>query len=278
MARAREGGPRDPGVPALRGRGRIRPSGSCSRPTKSPRCRSASSACCAKCSATATSSADPHVAGCADPDIATRLEALQPAPPLSEPEEAERWLDQRARALPALPGLVPRAARTMARRRRTAPGLGVPDPGGRAQQARDDRRVGPGSGVAGGGGAGAALHRAHARSSFSPSAGAASTASTSPLSETLRRFEDASRRLEQEVALFFQQDKVKARVREWVDQGVETEHADAVVPRGEEQVPGGGERHAVRSAPRGARARQAGGRPERCWTCSASASGRRGRS
>ena len=42
-----------------------------------------------------------------------------------------------------------------------------------------------------------------------------------PLDETLRRFEEASDRLERDLTLFFQQDKVKTRIHEWVDQKLE---------------------------------------------------------
>ncbi len=42
----------------------------------------------------------------------------------------------------------------------------------------------------------------------------------SPLSEILKRFENAATELEKEVSLFFGQDKVKAKVREWVEQGM----------------------------------------------------------
>src|SRR6185295_7063505 len=36
---------------------------------------------------------DPAVARCANPDIATRIEAMQPVPSLSQPEALESWLD-----------------------------------------------------------------------------------------------------------------------------------------------------------------------------------------
>jgi hypothetical protein len=42
-----------------------------------------------------------------------------------------------------------------------------------------------------------------------------------PLSEILRRFENAVHRVESEITLFFQQDSVKSRVREWTDQKLE---------------------------------------------------------
>ena len=45
--------------------------------------------------------------------------------------------------------------------------------------------------------------------------------SESPLAETLRRFESASQRLETEMSLFFQQDRVKSKFRDWVNQGLE---------------------------------------------------------
>jgi hypothetical protein len=42
-----------------------------------------------------------------------------------------------------------------------------------------------------------------------------------PLSDTLRRFETARDRLETQIGLFFQQERVKSSVRDWVKQGVE---------------------------------------------------------
>ena len=45
--------------------------------------------------------------------------------------------------------------------------------------------------------------------------------SESPLAETLRRFESASQRLETEMSLFFQQDRVKSKFRDWVHHGLE---------------------------------------------------------
>jgi hypothetical protein len=42
-----------------------------------------------------------------------------------------------------------------------------------------------------------------------------------PIQETLRQFEDAASGLERELELFFQQDKARARVQEWLDQGFE---------------------------------------------------------
>jgi hypothetical protein len=45
------------------------------------------------------------------------------------------------------------------------------------------------------------------------------------LSESLRRFENAAHRLQTEITLFFQQDSVKSRVREWSDQKLEVSTA-----------------------------------------------------
>ncbi len=163
---------------------------------------------------------DSRLAGCASPDIATRLEALQPAPPLSEPEELDRWLE-RARALyqhyqdwyrtrheqwrdaagrhPVWTYRVPAIARS---RHVMTAGL-VQEVETLAAEAKALRCAGL------------------TPLEFQPVCRCGFDGVDGPLSGTLRRFEDASRRLEQEVALFFQQDKVKARVREWVDQGVE---------------------------------------------------------
>ncbi len=163
---------------------------------------------------------DPRLAGCADPDIATRLEALQPAPPLSEPEELDGWLE-RARALyqryqdwyrerheqwrdaagrhPVWAYRVPAVARS--KHVMTAGLAGEVEALAAEAKARRCTGLTP--------------------LEFQPVCRCGFDGVDGPLSETLRRFEDASRRLEQEVALFFQQDKVKARVREWVDQGVE---------------------------------------------------------
>jgi len=59
----------------------------------------------------------------------------------------------------------------------------------------------------------------------------------SPLSETLRRFETARGRLETELDLFFQQDRVKSKVREWVKQGIEASTATLSYVEGKSSYP-----------------------------------------
>jgi hypothetical protein len=164
---------------------------------------------------------DPVLVACTDPVLATRIEALPPAPPLSEPEDAERWLDQarllyqryqewyRARheqwrsSVEQHPGWsyrIPSAARS----RHVMAGALVNEIESLVAESRSRRCQGMSS------------------LEFQPTCRCGFDGVDSPLSETLRRFEEAARKLDAETALFFQQDKVKSRVREWVGQGVET--------------------------------------------------------
>lgn len=58
-----------------------------------------------------------------------------------------------------------------------------------------------------------------------------------PASEMIRQFEDAVLRLEQQLELFFQQDRVKARVRDWVHQGFEVHERTLSYLEGKETLP-----------------------------------------
>lgn len=163
---------------------------------------------------------DPAVARSADPDIVARLEAMQPVPPLSQPEALEAWLDgavalyhayqqwyrQRherwlsdAGRHPIWPYRIPEIARS---RHLMADAL-VREVELLIAQAKTQRC----SGLT------PLDFQAICRCGFDGSG--------SPLSETFQRFETAAGRLETEISLFFQQDRVKSKVREWVNQGIE---------------------------------------------------------
>lgn len=58
-----------------------------------------------------------------------------------------------------------------------------------------------------------------------------------PLSDTLRRFDAARDELEREIALFFAQDDVRARVREWLEQRLEVNDATLAYLDGERSFP-----------------------------------------
>ena len=72
---------------------------------------------------------------------------------------------------------------------------------------------------------------------FQPSCRCGFNGTDAPLSDTLRRFEAAARQIEEELSLFFQQDKVKSRVLEWVKQGVEMNTATLAYAEGARPYP-----------------------------------------
>ncbi len=163
---------------------------------------------------------DPIFAGCSDPDIATRLQALSPPPSLAEPEALEDWLNV-AQALyrsyqvwyrsrheewrnaasrhPIWSYRMPAVARS----RHLMLAEQIQQLENLLAEARVRRCAGMTS------------------LDFQPACRCGFDGADSPLSDTLRRFEAASQQLENELSLFFQQDKVKSKVREWVNQGVE---------------------------------------------------------
>jgi hypothetical protein len=163
---------------------------------------------------------DPAIARSADPDIATRLEAMKPVPPLSQSEALEAWLDgalelyqsyqqwyreQHERWLtdvnchPIWSYRIPAIARS---RHLIVDGL-LGELERLIAQAKTQRCSGLTS----------LEFQAVCRCGFD--------GSDSPLSKTLRRFETATEQLDTETTLFFQQDRVKSKVSEWVRQGIE---------------------------------------------------------
>ncbi len=162
----------------------------------------------------------PVLADCRDAAIATAIEALGGPPPLAQPEDLEMWQD-RARSVyeqyqhwyrgrhaewfraseghPIWSYSVPAVART----RHIGLAPLIRDLEATQAQARAERCLGVSS------------------LEFQPVCRCGFDGSDSPLNETLRRFDILSGRLENEVALFFQQEKVKSRVREWIDQKIE---------------------------------------------------------
>ncbi len=159
------------------------------------------------------------VARCPDPDIATRLEALGQPPPLSRPEDLESWLD-RAQSLYRKYQEWYLAAHESWRGEAAANAIWSyqlpPTAGSRhlnvgplvreveslVAEAKRLRCAGP------------------TPLDFQATCRCGFDGSGSPLTAVLRRFETVSGRLEQEIRLFFEQDKVKAKVREWVEQGL----------------------------------------------------------
>jgi len=162
----------------------------------------------------------PCLAQCPDAGIATALDALGEPPSPARPDELRAWLES-AQALyrkyqewyrsrheqwrnaanehPIWSYPIP----ALARARHLNMGALAADLESVMARARTERCPGL-----------AALD-------FQPLCRCAFDGQESPLEETLRRFEELSRRLEQEMALFFQQDKVKSRVQEWVEQKLE---------------------------------------------------------
>ncbi len=163
---------------------------------------------------------DPVFAACGDPDIATRLDALGPAPALAEPEALERWLD----GARALYGSFQAWYRARHEQWRDAAGrhpiwsYRIPEVA-RSRHLMLSAQIQRLEGLL----AEARIRRCPGLTSleFQPSCRCGFDGSDAPLSDTLRRFEGAARQLENELALFFQQDKVKSKVREWVSQGLE---------------------------------------------------------
>ncbi|HYK91390.1 MAG TPA: hypothetical protein VE398_21655, partial [Acidobacteriota bacterium] len=159
------------------------------------------------------------LAHCPNPDIACQFEALGPPPPFSAPEELETWL-RRAQAVyrkyqewyreshehwrsalgahPIWSYRIPPIARS----KHLAVDSLVRDAESLIAEARRLRCTGL------------------TPLDFQPLCRCGFDGTQSPLSNVLQRFEDASGRLGKEIRLFFQQDKVKAKVREWVDQGL----------------------------------------------------------
>lgn len=153
-------------------------------------------------------------------EFGSRLEALQPPPPLSQPEDLESWLG-RAQALyqkyqewyrskhQQWQDTVSRhriwSYRTpaLARSRHVAASGLTRELESLIAEAKRMRCAGL------------------TPLEFNPVCRCGFNGSESPLADILQRFEETADRLERELDLFFQQDKVKAKVREWVDQGLE---------------------------------------------------------
>jgi hypothetical protein len=162
----------------------------------------------------------PAVAQSPNADVAVRLAALESVPPLSQPEALEAWLE-RANALygvyqqsyresheqwrdgvsrhPVWSYRIPSVARS----RPLMAGDLVRKVEALLAQAREERCPGLTS------------------LEFQPVCRCGFDGAESRLSETLRRFESASQKLETEIRLFFQQDRVKSKFRDWVNHGLE---------------------------------------------------------
>ena len=162
----------------------------------------------------------PCLAQCANPEVSVALEALQAPPLLTEPEAVELWLSRaqtlylqyeewytirhnqwwsEARQHPIWSLQLPAVLHSRH--------LGLHDVK-RELEALQSRAKG---------------ERCSGLSSlsFQPLCRCGFDGRQAPLAETLRRFEETRRQLDRELRLFFQQDSVKARLREWVDQKIE---------------------------------------------------------
>lgn len=162
----------------------------------------------------------PSLTHCPSPDIAVAVEALQAPPPLAQPEALEVWIN-RAGALyqqyqewyktrhdqwwgevrlhPIWSFQAPRVARS----RHTGLDSLTQELPALQSRAKSERCGGLSS------------------LAFQPVCRCGFDGQHSPLAATLSRFEECSRQLERELRLFFEQDKVKTRIREWVDQKLE---------------------------------------------------------
>ena len=162
----------------------------------------------------------PSLSGCEDPGVRAGFETLGPAPALAQPETLEAWLTQ-AQAVyekyrhwyrrrheewresvgrhAVWSYQIPR----MARSRHLAAQDLVSELQSLKAKAQAERCAGM------------------SPLDFQPVCRCGFDGRESPLGETLSRFEKAEKRLEQELELFFQQDKVKMRIQEWVDQKLE---------------------------------------------------------
>jgi len=162
----------------------------------------------------------PCLAQCANPEISVALEALQAPPQLTQPEAVEVWLSRaqelylqyeewytnrhnqwwsEARRHSIWSFQLPAVARSR------HVGLDEVKRELETMQAR------------------AKSERCSGLSSlsFQPLCRCGFDGREAPLAETLRFFEEAHQQLDRELRLFFQQDSVKTRIREWVDQKIE---------------------------------------------------------
>ncbi|MCI0621757.1 MAG: DUF6079 family protein [Acidobacteria bacterium] len=178
----------------------------------------------------------PCITQCSNLEISVALEALQAPPPLSQPEALEAWLS-RAQALywryeewytnrhnqwwsevrqhPVWSFQLPAIVRSRHL------GLEGAVEGLNALQSR------------------AKSERCNGLSSlgFQPLCRCRFDGQQAPLAETLRRFEEAQQRLDRDLRVFFQQDKVKAQIREWVDQKFELQEETLSYLEGKEPFP-----------------------------------------
>ncbi len=162
----------------------------------------------------------PAVSECPNPQIAARAESLGPPPSLAQPEALESWLhnaqtfyqdyrewyqaqhDQmwkRLNAHPIWTYKIPMVARSRH--------LGAGGTVRMLESAVSEARAARCSGLA--------------PLDFQPVCRCGFDGVNNPLQPILSRFEDAAGSLERELTLFFQQDPVKVKVKDWEDQGLE---------------------------------------------------------
>jgi hypothetical protein len=162
----------------------------------------------------------PCVSHGANTDVAVRLEALGPPPSLADPERLEYWLGQARDLYQEYKNWYrgEHDAWWQRIRQHVIWAYQKPDVARSRHLSLDDLRVEVDA------------LQAKARNEictdiasleFQPLCRCGFDGSTSPIAETLTRFDAARRNLEGGISMFFAQDQVKSRVRTWVEQGLE---------------------------------------------------------
>lgn len=160
------------------------------------------------------------IAQCADANVAARLQALGEPPTLGKPADLEAWL---SRAQDLYRKYVEWYAERHEQWRRTV--NAHPAWNYRVPVVASSRHLGAAAAVREverlTGEARAARCAGLSPMDFQPMCRCGFDGAGSPLSEILNRLEAAQNRLETDLRLFFQQDKVQSRMREWVEKKIE---------------------------------------------------------
>jgi hypothetical protein len=160
------------------------------------------------------------VSKCAEPAIAARVEALGPPPSFSQPELLESWLKDAQRVYQSYRDWY------QVQHDRSWKDIGkhpiwnyrVPGIARSRHFAGNDTRRALENAISE---AKAGLCIGPVTLDFQPVCRCGFNGSSNPLQPVLSRFEELSRTLENDLSFFFQQDQVKAKVREWSEKGLE---------------------------------------------------------
>jgi hypothetical protein len=163
----------------------------------------------------------PCVSQCANPQIAVEIQSLEKAPPLDRPAELEEWLNKCRDVYSRYSAWYSaqhdrhwkdvHSHRIWIYRVPTVSGsrhAGTATLAGELNQLREKAREARCAGLA--------------PLDFQPICRCGFDGNESPVSPILRQFDQIAGALEKELTLFFQQDKVKSRVRDWSAQKLET--------------------------------------------------------